>query len=287
MSRSTITGKGGGLVAAVIIIASLLAPPLASANVLNDPANPYQFQAGLETGFVGILTHRLQFGRNGTTFDYVQEGGQKNLFFFNRLTAELQFAGRHNIVFLYQPLNLVTEDVLETDLIVDSLLFPARTPMEFRFGFDFYRASYLYDFAKDKAREVAAGLSIQIRNVTVSFASKDGDSMRLSQNIGPVPILKFRWREPFANGTWLGLEADGFYADGRYITGSENDFMGAIFDVSARYGFQLKEGIDAYVNLRYLGGGSRGQDETVDSYGDGYADNWLSTATLTLGFYLK
>jgi hypothetical protein len=83
---------------------------------------------------------------------------------------------------------------------------------------------------------------------------------------------------------WLGTEADGFWADGRYITGSANDFMGAIFDVSGRVGFSLNESIDGYLNLRYLGGGARGQDETVDSYGDGYTDNWLNTASVPLGF---
>lgn len=275
------------LLASAVLSALVLIPGAVRAQILNDPENPYQFQAGLETGFVGFISHRIQLGLNGTTFDYVEEGGQKNLFFFNRLTAEMKFKGRHTVVLLYQPLNLVTEDVLENDLVTDSLSFPARTPMEFRYGFDFYRASYLYDFAKDPEREIAAGISFQIRNATISFAPKNGDSLRLTQNIGPVPILKFRWREPFDNGMWLGFEADGFYADGRYITGSANDFMGAIFDVSARYGFKLRDGIDSYINLRYLGGGARGQDETVDSYGDGYTDNWLNTVSVTLGFYMK
>jgi hypothetical protein len=275
------------LLASAVLSALVLIPGTIRAQILNNPENPYQFQAGLETGFIGFISHRIQLGLNGTEFDYVEEGGQKNLFFFNRLTAEMKFKGRHTIVFLYQPLNLVTSDILESDLIVDSLYFPARTPMEFRYGFDFYRASYLYDFARDPGREIAAGLSFQIRNATISFAPANGDSLRLTQNIGPVPILKFRWREPFDNGTWLGLEADGFWADGRYITGSANDFMGAIFDVSARYGFKLRDGIDTYINLRYLGGGARGQDETVDSYGDGYTDNWLNTVSVTLGFYMK
>jgi len=274
------------LISAAILALTVL-PRILKAQILNDPANSYQFQAGMETGFVGIISHRIQLGLSGTEFDYVEEGGQKNLFFFKRFTAEFQFVDRHNIVFLYQPLNLVTEDILENDLVTDSLLFPAGTPMEFRYGFDFYRASYLYDFNKNPDAELAAGISFQIRNATISYAPKTGDSLRLTQNIGPVPILKFRFRQPFDNGTWLGFEADGFWADGRYITGSANDFMGAIFDVSARYGFKLRDGIDSYMNVRYLGGGARGQDESVDSYGDGYTDNWLNTVSLTLGFYMK
>lgn len=265
----------------------LIAPRPASATWLNNPDNPYQFRAGFETGFLGVLSHRIQLGSNGTVFDYVKDGGQANLLFFNRLTAEMHLGPRHGLVFLYQPLDVRTEDLLSEDLVVDSLLFPAETPMEFRYGFDFYRLSYLFDFNKDPQNELAAGISLQIRNATISFASKDGTLFRTTQNIGPVPIFKFRWAQHFKNGAWLGAEADGFYADGRYITGSANDFMGAIFDVSGRYGFRLNESLDGFVNLRYLGGGARGTDETPADRGDGFTDNWLNTMTLTLGFYMQ
>lgn len=270
-----------------LALMAILVPPAAKATWLNNPDNPYRFRAGFETGFLGVLSHRIQLGSNGTVFDYVKDGGQANLLFFNRLTAEMRFGQRHELVFLYQPLDVRTEDLLSQDLVVDSLLFPAETPMEFRYGFDFYRLSYLYDFNKDPRNELAAGISFQIRNATISFASKDGTLYRIGQNIGPVPILKFRMAQHFKNGTWLGVEADGFYADGRYITGSANDFMGAIFDVSGRYGFRLNESLDGFINLRYLGGGARGTDETPSDRGDGFTDNWLNTTTLTLGFYMQ
>ncbi len=270
-----------------LIVCILIVPQSARATWLNSPDNPYRFRAGFETGFLGVLSHRIQLGQNGTVFDYVKDGGQANLLFFNRLTAEMRFGQRHELVFLYQPLDVRTEDLLSQDLVVDSLLFPAGTPMEFRYGFDFYRLSYLYDFNKDPRNELAAGISFQIRNATISFASKDGTLYRTGQNIGPVPILKFRMAQHFRNGTWLGVEADGFYADGRYITGSANDFMGAIFDVSGRYGFRLNESLDGFINLRYLGGGARGTDETPSDRGDGFTDNWLNTMTLTLGFYMQ
>lgn len=265
----------------------MIVPKSASATWLNNPSNPYQFRAGFETGFLGVLSHRIQLGQNGTVFDYVKDGGQANLLFFTRFTAEMRFGQRHELVFLYQPLDVRTEDMLSSDLVVDSLLFPAETPMEFRYGFDFYRLSYMYDFNKDPQNELAAGISFQIRNATISFASKDGTLFRTTQNIGPVPIFKFRWTQHFANGTWVGAEADGFYADGRYITGSANDFMGAIFDVSGRYGFRLNDAVDGFLNLRYLGGGARGTDETPPDRGDGFTDNWLNTMTLTLGFYMQ
>ena len=61
---------------------------------------------------------------------------------------------------------------------------------------------------------MAIGLSLQMRNASIRFASYDGDLFRINQGVGPVPIFKFRTRLPFNNGLWFGSEIDGFYASG-------------------------------------------------------------------------
>ncbi len=267
----------------------LFLPGIAHSYFLNDPDNFYELSAVVETGFIGVISHTIQFGKNGTVFDYVNEGGQKNLYLFKRYSAEINLKPRNIFIFLYQPLDVRTEALLYQDLVVDSLTFPAGTPMNLRYGFDFFRVSYLYDFQKDPAKELAVGLSFQIRNAAISFASKNGELFRVNQNIGPVPILKFRWRQPMPNHAWFAAEADGFYASGRYITGSANDFMGAIFDVSLRYGFRVNKSLNGFFNVRYLGGGARGTEANKDSNypGDGFTDNWLNTYSFTLGCSLK
>lgn len=273
----------------VLALAALLLPATGKAWVLNDPDNFYQVTPVYEVGFIGVVSHRIQFGETGTVFDYVKEGGQRNLYLFKRYSADISVKSRHNFVFLYQPLDVQTQALLYQDLVVDNMLFPAGTPMNLRYGFDFFRVSYLYDFIKSPKRELALGLSFQIRNATISFASQDGKLFRTNQNIGPVPILKFRWREPLPHNAWFSTEADGFYASGRYITGSANDFMGAIFDVSLRYGFRMTKALDGFFNVRYLGGGARGsqKDKSPNFPGDGFADNWLNTLSFTLGLSLK
>ena len=275
--------------AGLVVATALLLPLTGRAYFLNDPDNFYQISTVFETGFIGVVSHHIQFGQTGTVFDYVKECGQRNLYLFKRYSVEVLLKPSHAFIFLYQPLDVRTEALLYQDLVVDSLLFPSGTPMNFRYGFDFFRVSYLYDFAKDPLAELAFGLSFQIRNAAISFASQDGKLFRVNQNIGPVPILKFRWRQPVGKGGWLGAEADGFYASGRYITGSANDFMGAIFDVSLRYGFKINKSLDGFFNVRYLGGGARGtqKDKSPNYPGDGFADNWLNTLSFTLGFTLK
>ena len=154
-----------------------------------------------ELGMLAPVTHTIQFDKTGTVFDYVDEGGQDNLFFFSRISLEMEIDRKHTITLLYQPLNLITAVVLQDDLSVDKQLFPAGTPMDLRYGFDFYRVSYLYDFRhSDPDREIALGGSLQLRNATIDFTSADGTMRRTNRDIGPVPLIKFRIRHAFETG---------------------------------------------------------------------------------------
>lgn len=258
----------------------------ANSSLFNTPDRWCQVHGTIEAGFIGVLSHKLQFGRSGTMIDYAADGGQNVLFPFHRYTAEINMKGKHNVIFLYQPLDVRTEVEAWQDLVVDDDTFPAGTPMRFRYGFGFWRASYLYDFNADNSKEIAVGLSFQIRNASISFASADGRLFNINQNIGPVPIFKFRTRQPLGRGMWWGSEIDGFYASGKYITGSSNDFTGAIYDASLRAGLELNY-LDPYVNLRFVGGGASGTEKGGSGPGDGYTDNWLHTVEVTLGAWIR
>ncbi len=274
----------------LLVVTAALLPMFASASWLNNPDNSYEIRGTAETGFLGVLGHTIQFGKNGTKFDYVHEGSQDILFPFTRMSAELHLKPRHTIVFLYQPLDVRTETYLEKPLILDSDTFPAGTPMNLRYGFDFYRASYQYDFLPDPDRELAIGASLQIRDAAISFSSKDGSRTRVYQDVGPVPALRFRSRLPLSHGTWAGVEIDGIYAQGKVVTGStnvESSFRGALLDASLRYGMRMTQSLDAFINARYIGGGASGQQNVPQYRGDGYTDNWLGTVSLTLGLMFR
>ncbi|MFO7676497.1 MAG: hypothetical protein R6X12_09305 [bacterium] len=276
-------------VMATALILALALP--AAAGWLNDPSSPVEFRAGTEIGFFGVLDHTIRFGVNGTEFDYVREGRQNILFPFERLTAELHLKPRHTIVFLYQPLDIRTAATLENPLIVDTDTFPPGTPMNLRYGFDFYRLSWLYDLWPAPDRELAFGLSGQIRDASIAFASQDGHRQRVYQDLGPVPVLKARLKAPLGRRLWLGAEVDGFYAQGKFITGStnvESSFKGAILDASLRSGYRLNDALEGFLNLRYLGGGAEGQQVNPENpLADGYTSNWLGAFSLALGFYIR
>ena len=241
-------------------------------------------QLHFEAGFLSVMDHKIQFSKNGTYFDYDDNGGQDNLFFVKRYSIDLPLNERHTVTFLYQPLLLETDALLDDSLVVDSLVYPAGTPVRFRYGFPFYRLSYLYDLWPEAERELGIGISLQIRNATINFTSLDGTLFRSKRDIGPVPILKVRWRQPLSGAWWAGAEADGFYAPISYLNGSDEEVTGAILDASLRFGRPVAGRGDIFLNIRYLGGGAAGTSDDDLEYGDGYVKNWLHFLTLTLGF---
>ncbi len=273
----------------VPLLAAALSPVAAS--WLNDPESSFEVRLVPEMGFVGVLKHTIQFGQQGTKFNYVADGGQNVLFPYRRMSAELHLKPRHTIVLLYQPIDIRTETYLQNPLVLDTDTFPAGAAMDLRYGFDFYRVSYQYDFWPEADRELAVGLSLQVRDAAISFAPRDGSNIRVYSDLGPVPILRFRGRLPLAGSSWVGTEIDGFYAQGKVVTGSSNvesSFRGAILDASLRYGLTLNESVDAFINARYIGGGASGQQSEPEiANTDGYTDNWLGTVSLSVGMYIK
>lgn len=265
------------------LLFALVGPALADdPTLLNAPDAKTQLRLGGELGFLAVLKHNIQFGGDGSRVDYVKEGGQDNLFAVARVQAEVR-SKSHRVIFLYQPLDLQSDEIARRDLAVDGLVFPEGTPLNFRYRFPFYRVSWMSDVAKADDLEVGIGASLQIRNARIDFTSLDGTLKRSNRNIGPVPVLKMRVRKDFDNGWFVGGEADGFYAPIKYINGSDNDVEGAIVDASLRLGRPVRPGAEFFVNLRYLGGGASGTSSNPQNFTDGYTRNWLNFMTVTLG----
>lgn len=256
---------------------------LAASMIIQAAENNVSIKPTAELGFLTVLDHKVQFDSNGTEIDYRTDAGQTNLYSIARFSVDIDFNQRHKTSILYQPLELKTTEPIRRDLVVDELLFPKGTPVTFTYGFPFYRVSYLYDFLPDPKRELAAGISFQIRNATISFESADGTLIRTKRDVGLVPIIKFRHQLPIGEKGWWGSDIDGFYAPISYLNGSTNDVIGAILDASLRGGVHVLEKGDLFLNVRYLGGGGVGTSKDANDFGDGYVNNWLHFMTVSLG----
>ncbi len=275
------------LAAATLSTAALAVTPGADGSPLNAGDRPAQVRLQAELGALAVGKHVIQFSKGGTLIDYVEEGGQDRLFPFARLSADLDLGDRHTVVFLYQPLTLETKALAPRDLVIDDELFVKGTPMAYRYGFDFWRASWLWDFQSEPRKEAALGLSLQVRNAVIDFASQDGTQLRSERDIGPVPLFKGRVRQPLGPRAFWGAEVDGAYAPIKYINGSDTDVVGSLLDLSARAGLAVRPGVDAYLNLRYLTGGAEGTGKDPRPPGDGFTYNYLHFVALSLGFGVR
>lgn len=235
-----------------------------------------------ELGFLTVLDHDIQLGSDGTEIEYRSDGQQSNLFFFARLSLELDIWRQHRITFLYQPLELASEAVLRRDLRIDGLDFPEGTPVRFFYGFPFFRLSWDFDVLEAPHEMLAFGLGLQLRNADISFESLDGTLYRSRNDVGPVPLLRARGRFPVVDRFYFAFEADGFYAPISVLNGSDTEVTGAIADLSLRFGWRFLDHGDVFLNVRYLAGGAVGQSDPTPT-SDGQQSNWLHFLTVSLG----
>lgn len=283
----------------LIIIAILIMMTVPLVGFAYEPINDedafLKLVPNAEVGITKVLYHTIQFGTGGTSFDYVKNGGQELLFLFQRYTMDVHLGKRHTVTLLYQPLTLNTQTKIPASLAagvtIDDVTFPAGTGLDLKYGFDFWRGSYLFSFIDRERFTLAGGLSLQLRNASIVFESNEGDSVTISQNLGPVPILKLKTQYRFNRGYFIGLEADGFYASSAIFNGADFQFAGWIYDVALRGGKSINDAMDAYLSARILGGGAEGTSEYTDRFWteqtNGYTNNNLTALNISAGFRLK
>lgn len=275
----------------IVFMLILLPTSFFGESVLNFEDRNYSVFLEAETGIGKVLYHTIQIGESGTNFNYITQGGQELLFPYSRYVAGVVLGQTHNIRFLYQPLTIETNTRFQSGITVDDVTFAGGTPMALKYGFPFWRLSYTYDFIPGKKIDLGVGGSLQLRNASISFASLNGEDLTISQNLGPVPAINILGRYAFDSGLYINLEIVGLYASSAIINGADFEFEGSILDAAIRGGIELKNSVDAFVNLRFLGGSAKGTSEYAkDSWAESvtsYTSNYLATMALTLGVTVK
>ena len=250
----------------ILLVAILFASPIVAFS--EDTIRVYT-QA--EQGTLKVLAHRYRVGAiadGNDDFDFVRQGGQEILFFFDRYTAGAVIAEKHDVSFLYQPLEIVTDVKFKEDVEIDDITFAAGTPMRLSYGFPFYRLTYRYRFIGDNRSNLSAGAAVQLRNASIRFDAKTGASNQLvvSQNLGIVPALSVAGRLAVGSKGFLGFEATGIYASSALFNGANFDFEGSILDASIRGGLLLGNNSEVFLNGRFFGGSARGVSQYPDLY---------------------
>lgn len=268
-----------------VLAAVLLSLPLSAQE------NPPRISFEAELGTIKILSHMYRVGAEpaNSNFDFVNQGGQEILFPFGRLTAFLTLRDRHQIRFLYQPLELKTEVDFRDPVTVDGKTFTDATRMTY--SFPFYRVTYQYRFLSGPSFWLAGGGAIQLRNASIRFEDLSDSTLAVSQNLGIVPALALSGRAALGGGWFAGFEATGIYASSALFNGADFQFEGSILDASLRVGRTVAEGRDVFLNARFFGGSAAGVSQferAAWSNSDSpETENRIASVTLTLGATLR
>ncbi|MDX9828465.1 MAG: hypothetical protein RBT73_12055 [Spirochaetia bacterium] len=257
---------------------------------------PVEIWAQTEGGAIKLLKHTYRVGTvadGNDTFDFVKQGGQEILYFFDRYTLGATIADKHEVSFLYQPLELVTDVKFKTAVKIDNVTFAANTPMQLTYSFPFYRTTSRYRFLGDSRSYLSGGLAIQLRNASIRFEEKSGANGQLvvSQNLGIVPALSLGGRLGLGKSGFLAFEATGSYASSSFFNGADFQFEGSILDASVRGGIALDERSEIFLNGRFFGGSASGTSQYPDVYwteaASNTTENIIAALSLTAGATLR
>ena len=246
-----------------------------------------------EQGTIAILAHTYKNGTSGDDFDFVNQGGQENLYPFERYAVGATIANRHRVWFTYQPLELVTNVEFEAPVTIGDEAFVAGDAMELTYSFPFYRLTYTYDLLGNRDNAVfGVGLAMQIRNASIVFNAIDrtdsnDPALYVSQNVGLVPALAIYSEYRFPFGLVLSADIAGSYASSKFFNGADFDFTGSILDASLRMGYEVKPGIELFGTARFFGGTSEGTSSFDNSSwtvsNERFTKNNIATVTFSAG----
>ena len=253
-----------------------------SLHTLASKSQP-QFFGNFEYGFIAILQHKSQWGKKNPEFNYVKEGGQDVLLPTWRSEAGVILAKKHRMSFLYQPLSIKTEVVLEKDVKIDNLEFTKGTELISTYNFPFYRFSYWYLLSNSNCLDFWIGGGLQIRNTSIKFRNRNGSSAFRTSNIGPVPLFNLMGDVKFTENFTLRTAATGFWAPIKYLNGGSVDVEGWIYEFEVKPTVTLENQLQIFSNFRILGGGAIGNSKKPRFSKETYSKDVFVTMSLTLG----
>jgi hypothetical protein len=126
--------------------------------------------------------------------------------FFYRFDAWYRFNEKHAVGVLAAPLRLAGEATLSFPVFFDGVEFRAGVPIEAKYRFDSYRASYRYNFVRRETFTFGLGFTAKIRDAAISLNSEEAEAEEA--NTGFVPLLNFGLSWAFADRWALLAEGD-------------------------------------------------------------------------------
>jgi hypothetical protein len=163
-----------------------------------------------------------------------------------RVVLDWPLNDRHRLRFLIAPLGIDESGTTSQPIVFRNTTF-APGPIDVKYRFDSYRASYRYVFYERERWTWSGGGTLNIRDAEIRL--QQGTLTRVRKNTGVVPLLALAGQWRFAPG-WYGLlDFEGLAAP-----------QGRAIDVALKLGYDVTPNISVAGGYRILDGGADNDD---------------------------
>ena len=153
---------------------------------------------------------------------------------------------KHRLRFLIAPLGIDESGTTSQPIVFRDTTF-APGPIDVKYRFDSYRASYRYVFYERERWTWSGGGTLNIRDAEIRL--QQGTLSRVRKNTGVVPLLALEGEWRFAPG-WYGLlDFEGLAAP-----------QGRAIDVALKLGYDVTPNISVAGGYRIFDGGADNDD---------------------------
>ncbi len=163
-----------------------------------------------------------------------------------RVVLDWPLNEKHRLRFLIAPLGIDETGTTSQPIVFRNTTF-APGPIDVKYRFDSYRASYRYVFYERERWTWSGGGTLNIRDAEIRL--RQGALTRVRKNTGVVPLLALEGQWRFAPG-WYGLlDFEGLAAP-----------QGRAIDVALKLGYDITPNISVAGGYRILDGGADNDD---------------------------
>ena len=163
-----------------------------------------------------------------------------------RVVLDWPLNEKHRLRFLIAPLGIDETGTTSQPIVFRDTTF-APGPIDVKYRFDSYRASYRYVFYERERWTWSGGGTLNIRDAEIRL--QQGTLTRVRKNTGVVPLLALEGQWRFAPG-WYGLlDFEGLAAP-----------QGRAIDVALKLGYDVTPNISVAGGYRILDGGADNDD---------------------------
>lgn len=127
-----------------------------------------------------------------------------------RVKAGYTVAEKHRIWLLAAPLRFRGSGRLSKPVAFDGVTFADNEKVESIYRFDSYRLSYQWEFFRNDAVTLGAGLTAKVRSADITLMGETGFAR--SSDLGVVPLINFRVQWTFADDLSLLFEGDALWS---------------------------------------------------------------------------